>query len=64
MRGQNPKSDIWDMAGKVADVVHGERAVFVSSTGVEADSSKERMSRKTRPGSTHTRRNRRRSSRR
>ena len=29
MRGQNPKSDIWDMAGKVADMVHNGRAFFV-----------------------------------
>ena len=29
VRGQNPKSDIWDMAGKVADVIQGGRAVFV-----------------------------------
>ena len=29
VKGQHPKTKIWDMTGKVADMVHGGRAVFV-----------------------------------
>ena len=29
VRGRHTKTKIWDMTGKVADIVHGGRAVFV-----------------------------------
>ena len=33
VRGQHPKTNVWDMAGEVADIVHGGRAVFVKFYG-------------------------------